>query len=806
MSVAGLLIITVQSLTDLPADIHNAVVMVRVLSRKERKVPRLPETVTAVASVSDKGVANFEVDDPHIEVYAPFPREDVIRINVSTAPKEDPFAVAALIRVSSLEKARHIERTFQLTHPKTKEACGTLKLSINYVSPTVEVPENVIADKLRSTAAPGKTLTFKQALAVLQDVDNMAEIAKSQGKTSASSDAKDKPEKTEKTEKTEKSEKPEKSEKIERSKKGEKAEKTEKSDKQEEPEKKDKSESSEKSEDYPKDEEKRDDSKGRLTKSKKRSHRSSHKEKSTEETIGTSSKSNGSSGSGSSGNGSKHDRLPSPSSDDLSAAMNGEPDSPQKPVSVPQLKVIAHAAGDTRDLMLGPTPRNKKESLRNVVEARPRAPSGGSRSDKAIRPVPKGNAVARETPIVASPCENLTFGLHSHQASLETDLLETITLENKSAKVACFRFLLKNNDHPKYSIYAEPDVGKLKPGQKMDVTLKLIIHCTTHLRLSVPVAVWKGHMKDYDSVPTETITLTAGIQSKLSTKLDSEEVEIFRPPIGSGAFGTVYRGKYRGFEVAVKVLKDQANPSPELMEAFETEVEMAEALRHTSIVNFVGAVHFKNQLAIVTEFCPFGDLSYALKKYPFPYPLKLKALLDASRAMDYLHQSGMIHRDLKTENLLVVSLEAMSQTVCKLSDFGTARGLNSFAQAKTMMLTKGVGTPIFMAPEMLQGSQSYTEGADVYSFGVMMCHVANNELPYTHDHRFDSSYQFVQKVIAGMRPELKSDIPADYKKLMTECWDKDPLVRPPFSEISDALEDMFFAARSSLPSASILQN
>jgi len=365
--------------------------------------------------------------------------------------------------------------------------------------------------------------------------------------------------------------------------------------------------------------------------------------------------------------------------------------------------------------------------------------------------------------------------------------------------------LLKNNEHPKYTLAAEPEMGKLKGNQKLDAVIKLVIHCTTNVRFGIQLAVWKGHLKEYDSCSPDILTLTAGVQSKLSTKLDSEEVEIFRPSIGSGAFGTVYRGKYRGFEVAVKVLKEQSNPSPELMEAFSSEVEMAETLRHTSIVTFIGAVHFPGQLALVTEFCPFGDLNSALKKYPFPYPLKLKALLDASRAMDYLHQSGLIHRDLKTENLLVVSLEAMSQTVCKLSDFGTSRGLNSFAQAKSMMLTQGVGTPIFMAPEILSGSQSYSESADVYSFGVMMCHVANNELPYTRDRRFENSYQFVQNVIGGMRPELRAEVPGDYKKLMAQCWDKTAESRPAFSEISDMLEDMFFAARKTLPSASILR-
>jgi len=769
MSIAGLLIISVQGLTDLPPNVRSAVVMVRVLSRKERRVPRCPETITSTATVSEDGVVTFEGNDPHIEVYTPFPREDVVRVHVATGPREEPFGAAPLIRVSVMEKNRHLERSFALTNPKTKEASGTLKLVINYVPPTVDIPEDVLAEKLRATAAPGKTMTFKQALTVLQDVDKLTESAKVREDASSP-----KPEEPEEEPPEEPTEEP-----------------------PEEPQ-----DPKEKSEDK-----RRDDSKS--SKSKKHSHHS-HRKKGSNNAESSSTKSGESSSSGKS---SRHNSVPPVSADELTAAMNAESDgmsgtsssssSTSSNVVVPSLKIVAHSAADSRDIMLGPTPRHQRESLKNVVEARGRVGSGSSKTVERIEKKP----ASRGDGIVVTPCENLSFGLNCRQASLETDLIEPVKLENKSSKTMCFRFLLKNNDHPKYSIYAEPEMGKLKPGQTMDVTIKLVIHCTTHLRLSLPMAMWKGHTKDYDTASVETISLTAGVQSKLSTKLDSEEVEIFRPPIGSGAFGTVYRGKYRGFEVAVKVLKDQANPSPDLMEAFESEVEMAEALRHTSIVNFVGAVHFKNQLAIVTEFCPFGDLNSALKKYPFPYPLKLKALLDASRAMDYLHQSGMIHRDLKTENLLVVSLEALSQTVCKLSDFGTARGLNSFAQQKSMNLTKGVGTPIFMAPEILSGSQNYAESCDVYSFGVMMCHVANNELPYSHDRRFDSSYQFVQKVIGGMRPELKvPDLAEDYKKLMSSCWDKNPQARPPFSDISDMLEDMFFAERSSLPSASILQN
>jgi len=753
MSVAGQLIITVKGLSGLPSTINSAVILVRVLSRKERKVPRTPEATATASSVAG-GVATFEGAAQKVVVFSPFPHEDVLRVHIASAPHETAFAAASLIRVSVIEKSRHIEKDFTLTSPKTKESCGLLQLAIDYIPPSVELPEEELAAKLRAAAAPGKTMSFSQAASLF---DSQSSSAPHLAEPSFAA-----------------------------------------------PE-------------APEDEGKKG--------SKSHSHRS---KKDKNDNSASDLAEGGSSASSSASNKSGSNGMPSMSAEELAAALNMEPDSLLAPAAAPAPTVptaapaeappaaeqqvqpksfvsVIKAVSEARDIMLDQAPRRNRESLRSAVDTRPR---NNSASQKNAEKALKGGktTVFRDLPISCTPHEKLTFGLESRQASLETELLQHVSLENKTSKGVCFRFLLRNADHPKFTLHAEPEMGKMKGGQKIDVVLKLVIHCTTNLRIGLQLAMWKGHLKEYDTAVTETLTITAGVQSKLSTKLDSEEVEIFRPSIGSGAFGTVYRGKYRGFEVAVKVLKDQANPSPELLEAFETEVEVAEALRHTSIVNFVGAVHFPGQLALVTEFCPFGDLNSALKKYPFPYPLKLKALLDASRAMDYLHQSGMIHRDLKTENLLVVSLEALSQTVCKLSDFGTARGLNSFAQSKAMNLTKGVGTPIFMAPEILSGSHSYSDSADVYSFGVMMCHVANNELPYMHDRRFDSSYQFVQKVIGGMRPELKADVPSDYKKLMNSCWDKNPEARPPFSVISDMLEDMFFEARKSLPSASILRH
>lgn len=396
-----------------------------------------------------------------------------------------------------------------------------------------------------------------------------------------------------------------------------------------------------------------------------------------------------------------------------------------------------------------------------------------------------------ESPVTVTPCTGLSFGLESRQAALDTPLKQCVQLENTSSERVCFQF--DTHDEPfKFTLTAEPSRGRLDPGQQLTVALTLTVHCTTHLQLTLPLQVWHGRQRDYGAVPVATVVLTGGVQSKLSTRLDAEELQLFSPSIGGGAFGTVYRGKYRGFDVAVKVLNNQERPSPTLLKDFKAEVEMGESLRHTCITTFVGAVHTPGSLALVTEYCPFGNLSAALTEHPFSLAFKLKALLDVACAIDYLHQSGLLHRDLKTENVLVVSLEPLSQVVCKVADFGTARDVNSCAQAQELELTKGIGTPIFMAPEVITGG-SYAESADIYSFGIIMCHVANCEVPYANERRFSNVYSFCHCINNGMRPQLKVDMPPEFVWLMNKCWDANPLVRPSSSELSKNLEDLFHA-------------
>jgi len=338
----------------------------------------------------------------------------------------------------------------------------------------------------------------------------------------------------------------------------------------------------------------------------------------------------------------------------------------------------------------------------------------------------------------------------------------------------------------------------MKNAVGIDLTLKM--GCTTSVELQIPVLFWHGTLKDYDRVysggdKTAFVGYLRGkIQGQLSTRLDIEEVLLFKPPIGSGAFGTVYKGRYRGLDVACKLLKDQDDLTQEMFDDFRGEVRMFETLRHPCIVNFVGAVFFPGSLALVTELCQYGSLPSAMKKHGpkvWNTQMKIKAMFDCARAMDFLHQSSIIHRDLKPDNLLATSLEVHSPAVCKLSDFGTTKGANSMM--RDMKMTKGIGTPLYMAPEMMRGTEGYTTKADVYSFGIMIASVIDDgKEPYEGDSRIQSSWQFTNLVIQGLRPKVQkeAEMPPQFINLMMRCWDNSPAVRPSFDQIVVELESM----------------
>ncbi|KAL4574504.1 hypothetical protein LXL04_021336 [Taraxacum kok-saghyz] len=185
--------------------------------------------------------------------------------------------------------------------------------------------------------------------------------------------------------------------------------------------------------------------------------------------------------------------------------------------------------------------------------------------------------------------------------------------------------------------------------------------------------------------------------------------------LGDGGFGTVYYGKLRdGREVAVKRLYEH---NYKRVQQFMNEVEILTRLRHKNLVSLYGCTSRRSvELLLVYEYISNGTVADHLhgdgaKQSPLTWPIRMKIAVETASALVYLHASEIIHRDVKTTNIL------LDHNFCvKVADFGLSRLLPNDV---THVSTAPQGTPGYVDPEYHQCYQ-LTDKSDVYSFGVVL--------------------------------------------------------------------------------------
>uniref|UniRef100_A0A673H895 non-specific serine/threonine protein kinase n=1 Tax=Sinocyclocheilus rhinocerous TaxID=307959 RepID=A0A673H895_9TELE len=253
--------------------------------------------------------------------------------------------------------------------------------------------------------------------------------------------------------------------------------------------------------------------------------------------------------------------------------------------------------------------------------------------------------------------------------------------------------------------------------------------------------------------------------------------------IGSGSFGTVYKGKWHG-DVAVKMLNVTA-PTPQQLQAFKNEVGVLRKTRHVNILLFMGYTT-KPQLAIVTQWCEGSSLYHHL--HIIETKFEMIKLIDIARqtaqGMDYLHAKSIIHRDLKSNNIFL-----HEDLTVKIGDFGLATvksrwsGSHQFEQLS--------GSILWMAPEVirLQDKNPYSFQSDVYAFGIVLYELMSGALPYSNINNRD---QIIFMVGRGyLSPDLskvRSNCPKAMKRLMADCLKKKREERPLFPQTLASIE------------------
>mmetsp|Transcript_52858 Transcript_52858/g.115999 ORF Transcript_52858/g.115999 Transcript_52858/m.115999 type:complete len:445 (-) Transcript_52858:187-1521(-) len=296
--------------------------------------------------------------------------------------------------------------------------------------------------------------------------------------------------------------------------------------------------------------------------------------------------------------------------------------------------------------------------------------------------------------------------------------------------------------------------------------------------------------------PAATGVLDAGLNCDELPLWEVEEADLtYCERIGRGKFSDVYRGRWRGADVAIKELlweggdeeRDEGN-----RKMVKRELEVMMRLRHPNLVLFMGAITRTMPLRIICELCLGGSL-YDLLHGPVKlcWRQKVKLGFDVARGIYFLHtcKPPVVHRDLKSLNLLLVDPVLTENDIpfAKIADFGLAR---CEAADDTGGMTEGAGTYHWMAPEVLQGAH-YDERVDIYSFAIVLYEIACRKLPFAEIDMAPVAIAIA--VTRGQRPSLDvipSDCPPDMKKLIQDCWAGNPADRPLIREICHTLRDI----------------
>ncbi|XP_048545547.1 uncharacterized protein LOC125524552 isoform X4 [Triticum urartu] len=262
--------------------------------------------------------------------------------------------------------------------------------------------------------------------------------------------------------------------------------------------------------------------------------------------------------------------------------------------------------------------------------------------------------------------------------------------------------------------------------------------------------------------------------------------------LGSGTFGTVYHGKWRGSDVAIKRISDRCfvgKPSEEqrMKTDFWNEACKLSSLHHPNVVAFYGVVLDGpgGSVATVTEYMANGSLRQALQRHEnriFDRRRRLLIVMDVAFGMEYLHGKNIVHFDLKSDNLLV-NLRDPQRPICKVGDLGLSK-----VKCQTLISGGVRGTLPWMAPELLNGSSNLvSEKVDVFSFGIVMWELLTGEEPYA-----DLHYGAIIGGIVNntLRPLVPESCDPQWRSLMEQCWSAEPTERPSFTEVVKRLRAM----------------
>ena len=253
--------------------------------------------------------------------------------------------------------------------------------------------------------------------------------------------------------------------------------------------------------------------------------------------------------------------------------------------------------------------------------------------------------------------------------------------------------------------------------------------------------------------------------------------------LGEGGYGTVHHGHWQNIEVAIKQLHLKKLTSS-LLEDFKQEAALMAKCRFPYVTELYGVCTEVNHYALVMAYLPKGSLYEVLHNTneSLPWnPIRWEISVEIGKGLAYLHGQQIVHRDVKSLNVLLDE-----NYHAKISDFGLSKIKLETGKTSTKVQGK-IGTTCWLAPELFSMEEDVplpTKASDVYSYGMVLWEITSRELPYKTAKNETVTGMWIMQ---GKKEKIPADCPMEYSQIIKKTWGL-PETRPSANEISIELE------------------
>jgi len=234
--------------------------------------------------------------------------------------------------------------------------------------------------------------------------------------------------------------------------------------------------------------------------------------------------------------------------------------------------------------------------------------------------------------------------------------------------------------------------------------------------------------------------------------------------LGEGGMASVYRAfdlKLKR-EVALKFLSKKLAADPKLKQRFMHEAQAASAINHPNIATVYEIDETDDECFICQEYVEGKSLNKLIQEKPLYWSEFLDISIQIAEGLNAAHQKGIIHRDMKSENVMVTS-----QGVAKITDFGLAKlkDVSTLTESGTVL-----GTLEYMSPEQVQGLK-VDHRSDIFSFGVVLYEMVTGRMPFKGDYQAVLVYSIINETPEPLA-RYKSDVPDELQRIVSKALEK----------------------------------